>query len=117
MTTTLTREERIAELKERISYYEDAAEAALEEAAKIRSWNEGTEKAEEAIRDWMQTAEQRARIAESCRNKLAEIEATVRHWIEVFREAAEHFSEGSHERAYDLSVIAQLEAELAALEA
>ena len=114
---TTAREYRIADLKERISHYENAAEAALEEAAKIRGWNEGTEDAEEAIRCWMQDAEQFARMAESCRDKLAEIEATVKHWIGVFREAAEHFSEGSHERAYDLSVIAKLEAELAALEA
>lgn len=72
---TTAREYRIADLKERISHYENAAESALEEAAKIRGWNEGTEDAEEAIRCWMQDAEQFARIADSYRNKLAALEA------------------------------------------
>lgn len=113
----MNRTARIAELKEQISCYEEKAEAALAEAAKIRGWNEGTEDAEDAIRCWMADAERFARIADRARAKLAEIEATIRHWIEVFREAADHFNEGSHERNYDLSVIAKLEAELAALEA
>lgn len=113
----MNRTARIAELKSQISLYEEKADACLAEAAKIRGWNEGTEEAEDAIRCWMADAEKFARMADDCRRKLAEIEATVKHWIEIFREAADHFNEGSHERAYDLSVIAKLEAELAALEA